>query len=449
MTLDTVRDKNLKFPAWFIRKQRFPLAAFFSVCLLGLTIPSAGVAQVGYVARFSLEKPTCLAGEPVFCNFTIQNTGAQVFSFSYRTPSRALNPDLESEPKFSVRDQQGRSLPDPAPKPCGGAKGTTVYGTVRLPPGQTHTERWLLNQWARFTRPGRYSVRAERRLPLVVFDATKQDFSGPPAAYALAVNELKLEIAPATPDQLQKAFQPYLKTLEKPAGPEAGEALLVLATLPQPFALERLSALARASAAERGLDRQQALVGLARLGTREAWQEILEIACGSEGAPAARQQPNAKPADDSLRTYAVLLLGEKGDAAFLPALLEMLPAASEALRGEILRNLGLFHDPRANQALFETLRSPDANDRINSVLGLRNLGSKEVIPALIATLSDPEAQVRQVGNFALQGLTGQKIVLPPNASPAASQHSAEQWHAWWRNHGASFTTLQLPPCRDW
>ncbi len=445
MVLDTGRDKSTNFLAWFMRNRGFSLGVFLLASLLALTVPHAGAAQVGYVARFSLEKPSYLAGEPVFCKFTIQNTGAQVFSFSYRMPSRVANPELETEPRFSIRDQQGRSLPDPAPNPCGGAKGTTVYGTVRLPPGQTHTERWLLNQWARFTSSGHYRVRAERRLPLVVFDASKQDFSGPPAAYALAVNELTLEISPSTPDQLQKAFQPYLKTLERPAGPEAAEALLVLATLPQPFALERLSALARAPAAERGLDRQQALVGLARLGTGEAWQEILKIAGGSEAAT----ESGAKPADDSLRAYSVLLLGEKSDVAFVPPLLEMLPSASDTLRGEILRSLGLFNDARANQALFETLRSPDANDRVNSILGLRNLGSKEVIPALIATLSDPEAQVRQVGNFALQGLTGQKIRLPQNASPTASRRTAEQWHAWWREHGANFAPAPQPPCRDW
>jgi len=448
MVLDTVRDKGPKYPAWFVRMRQLLLTGFLLACLFGLTVPHAGVAQVSYVARFSMEKPTYLAGEPVFCKFTIQNTGAQVFSFSYRTPSRVTNPELEAEPRFSIRDQQGRSLPDSAPKPCGGAKGTTVYGTVRLPPGQTHAERWLLNQWARFTSPGRYRVRAERRLPLLVFDASKQDFSGPPAAYALALNELKLEIAPSTSDQLQKAFGPYLKTLEKPAGPEAGEALLVLATLPQPFALERLAALAHAFTGERGLDRQQALVGLARLGTREAWQEILKVARGTDGG-VAPSNAATKPVDDSLRAYAVLLLGEKGDAAFVPTLLEMLPTASETLRGEILRSLGVFNDPRANQALFETLRSPNANDRVNSILGLRNLGSKDVIPALIATLSDPEAQVRQVGNFALQGLTGQKIVLPPNASPAASQRTAEQWHAWWREHGANFAPVPPPSCRDW
>ncbi len=432
----------------FNRFKHFPLAMWLCAGGIWLGAPRSGLAQVSYVARFSLEKPAYLAGEPIFCKFTIQNTGAHVFSFSYRTPTRVANPELETEPRFSIRDQQGRSLPDPAPRPCGGAKGTTVYGSVRLPPGQTHTERWLLNQWARFSVPGRYRVRAQRRLPLLIFDASKQDFSGPPAAFALAINELRLEISPSLPDQLQKAFQPYLKTLEKPAGPEAGEALLVLATLPQSFALEKFAALARAPAANRGLDRQQALEGLARLGTREAWEEILKVARGPQSAP-PNSPPAAMPVDDSLRAFAILLLGEKGDAAFVPPLLEILSTGPVTLRGEVLRSLGLFHDTRANQALFETLRSPAANDRVNSILGLRNLGSREVIPALIATLSDPEAQVRQVGNFALQGLTGQKIRLPQNATPAASQRSAEQWHAWWREHGANFTPVPQPACRDW
>lgn len=448
MALVTGRSRKPKSLSWFACLERFPLAGLFLACIFGLAVPRPGVAQVSYVARFALEKPAFLQGEPIFCQFTIRNTGTQVFAFSYRTPSRALNPELEAEPRFSVRDLKGRALPDPAPKPCGGAKGTTVYGSVTLPPGQIHTERWLLNQWARFSKPGRYRARAERRLPLLAFNTSTQRFSDRPAAYALAVNELSLEVVPSTPEQLQNAFRPYLKVLEEPAGANAAEALLVLATLPQPFALERLSGLARAPAGERGLDRQQALQGLARLGTPEAWAAILSIARGIDGAAAASKTP-AQPEEDSLRAYALLLLGEKGDVAFVPPLLAMLPTASESLRGEILRTLGLFHDPRANQVLFEKLHSPVTTDRVNSILGLRNLGSKEVIPALIAMLDDPGAQVRQVGNFALQGLTRERISLPPNASPAAAAQAAEQWHAWWRDHGASFTPAPQPACRDW
>jgi HEAT repeat protein len=115
----------------------------------------------------------------------------------------------------------------------------------------------------------------------------------------------------------------------------------------------------------------------------------------------------------------------------------------------VLRTLGFFNDPRSNQALFESLHSPVGSDRVNAILGLRDLGSKEVIPALIAMLEDPDAQVRQVGHFALEGITREKISLPPNASAAEAAQAAKQWHAWWRDYGANFTPTPQPACRDW
>ena len=426
------------------RCERLPLAAaLWLAWATGLLWPVAATAQVSYVARFALEKQTFLLGEPIFCKFTIQNTGSQVLAFSYRTPSRILNPELEGEPRFSVSEENGQPLPDPAPKPCGGAKGSAVYGSVTLPPGQIHGERWLVNQWARFSRPGRYRLRAERRLPLLGANARTQEFSSPPVAYALAINALSLEVVAATPGQLQAAFRPYLKTLEKPEAANAAEAVLVLTALPQPFLLEQLAALAHAPAAERRWDRQQALEGLARLGTRAAWEEILRIARG------VRSSQAKGPADDPLRAYAVQLLAEKGDAEFLPPLLEMLSTGPETLRGEVLRALGLFNDPRANQVLFQKLHSQVANDRVNAILGLRNLESKDAVPALIAMLSDPEAQARQVAHFALQGLTGQKFKLSPRASRAESARIAQQWRAWWREHGATFVPARRAPCQDW
>jgi HEAT repeat protein len=151
----------------------------------------------------------------------------------------------------------------------------------------------------------------------------------------------------------------------------------------------------------------------------------------------------------ALRAYAVLLLGEKGDLAFLPALLELASTAPIDLRGDVLRALGFFNERRANELLFEKLHSPMVNDRVNAILGLKNLESKHAIPALLAMLNDPEAQVRQVAHFALQSLTGRKFKLSSGASRAESARVAERWHAWWRGHGASFVPLRQPPCRDW
>ncbi len=431
-----------------LRNFRF-LAVFFWAAVAGAVLAPPARAQVSYVARFRMEKTAFLRGEPVFCEFTIENTGSRPFAFSYRTPTRMLNTELESEPRFTITDETGKRAADPAPRPCGGARGTAVYGSVTLPPGHTHTERWLLDQWARFPGPGRYRVRAERRLPLLALNPQTQEFLEPPAAYALAINELTLEIAPATKTELQAAFQPYLQELANPEGKDLAEAALVVTALPQPFCLDRLIALVTAPAQERRWDRQQALEGLARLGTPAAWEAISSVAEGKGLSPASGDGP-ASARDKALRSYAILLLGQRGDQALLPAVLEMASATPDAdLRGDALRALGFFDDPRANELLFRQLRSPRTTDRVNSILGLRNLERRDAIPALLAMLKDPDAQVRQVAHFALRSLTGQKITLPPDASLADAARAAEEWHAWWRNHGAGFVPHPQPPCRDW
>src|SRR5438067_9183750 len=138
------------------RLQTFRIALALAVSLFVFTRPAR--SQESYVARFILEKTIYRVGEPVFCTFTVRNTGTRPFAFSYRSPWRALGSNLPKEPRFRVADAKGRRLPDPAPKPCGGAKEGVVYGFVSLPPGGTHRERWLLNQWARLSEPGRYFV---------------------------------------------------------------------------------------------------------------------------------------------------------------------------------------------------------------------------------------------------------------------------------------------------
>jgi HEAT repeat protein len=269
-------------------------------------------------------------------------------------------------------------------------------------------------------------------------------------AYALAINELSLEIAPSTRKQRAAAFQPYLEALEKLEAKDLAEAVLVVTSLPQPFCLKTLIALATAPAHERRWDRQQALEGLARLGTPAAWEAISKIARGENPTPSSSSAAATSLRDSALRSYAVLLLGQQGDRAFLPALLEIASATPHReLRGDVLRALGFFNDLRANQVLFDNLRSREASDRVNAILGLKNLESKNVVPALLAMLNDSDAQVRQVAHFALRSLTGQQIKLPPNASRADSARATDEWLAWWRNQGASFVPVRHPPCRDW
>jgi hypothetical protein len=321
-----------------------------------------------------------------------------------------------------------------------------VYGSVTLPPGQVHSERWLLNQWARLTRPGRFEVRARRRLPLLPVDGAGDEGTAKPLAFALAVNELKFELESGTEDQIRDLLAPYVLRAGERKGPDLAEAVLVLGTLPRPYFLETIAAVVAAPAEERRWDRQMALEGLARLGTPESWQVVEELARGLKAASAG---VNSSAPDKTLRSAAIQFLAQRGDATSLPTILEIANSATDELRGEAIRALGQFEHPRASQALFEFLRSPRASDRLNAALGLRNLGVRDVVPALLAMLNDSDAQVRQVAHFALRSLTGQRFELSPSAGKAEIAGVANQWRTWWKDHAAKFTPVRSPPCRDW
>jgi HEAT repeat protein len=297
-------------------------------------------------------------------------------------------------------------------------------------------------------------------------------------AFALAIDEFAVQVEGSTPAQIEAAYQPYLAAIENLKDPNPAEAVMVLTAMPQPFFLKQLVAMANAPPPERW-DRRDALNGLARLGTAPAWEAISNVLQGADSGTNPGNRDLREGGGASLRSYALLLLSEKADRASLSLLLELLrpvpsgppPAggtglsetasgygppggtgfrqAPEPLRGDILRALGFFHDPRAYQALFDNLHSARVTDRMNSILGLKNLGTKEVIPALLAALNDPEPQVRQVANFALQGLTGHKVAVSANPSREEANRIAGDWHAWWREHAGQFS---LPPpvaCHDW
>ena len=410
------------------------------------TVPA--LAQVNYSVRFEMEKPQYLLGEPIFCRFVIRNTGTKVFAFRYRTPTRTLGTDYDQEPRFRVTDLRGLRLPDPGRRPCGSPQGTTVYGSVTLPPGQVHTERWLLNQWATFTAPGRYHLRAERRLGLREPGPQVGDLSDKALAFALAIDEFNVVVVHSNHGQLVAAYQPYLAATRNPKDANVGEAVVVLTSLPQLFFLDQLSAMANPGMPDRW-DRRDVLDGLARLNTPASWKEILKRFRDPDTAASSEAKDAAGQAEDPLRSYALLLTAEKSDPEFVPTFLEMLSKSPEPLRGEILRSLGFFHDVRASQALFDNLHSAQVTDRMNSILGLKTLGGREVIPAMLAALNDPEVQVQQVANFALEGLTGHKVPVSDTPSPEDAHRVANDWHMWWREHAGSFSPPRPAACHDW
>jgi hypothetical protein len=426
------------------RKARAALQLSFLV-LAALMNPLAADAQLNYSVRFELEKPAYLLGEPIFCQFMIRNTGMAAFNFRYRAPTRILVVDETQEPQFTVTNLAGRRLSDPGPRPCGNPQGTAVYGSVTLPPGKAHTEHWLLNQWAQFSAPGSYNVRAQRRLALLPIDPQTGNPQDKPAAFALVIDDLNVEVERSTPAQMEAAFQPYLDAIRNPQDSDPAEAVTVVTSMPQPFFLDQLIMMLNPGNPDRW-DRRDVVNGLARLDTPASWRAILKFFRSGSPPPDSGIKVET---EDALRSYALQVLAEKGDSAFLPAILATLAKSPEPLRGDILRALGFFHDPKAFQPLYDNLHSPRMTDRMDAILGLKNLGTKDVIPALMAALSDPDPPVEQVANFALQGLTDHKEAVSPNPSPTEFRRIAGDWHAWWHANAATFSLPKPAACHDW
>ncbi len=427
-----------------VRSARPDLQLSLLFLLAGMN-PAAAFAQVDYSVHFELEKPTFQLGEPIFCRYVIRNTGGAAFSFRYRSPTRNLATDYTQDPQFQVKDVAGKPLPDAGPRPCGSPQGTAVYGSVTLPPGKDHTERWLLNQWAQFSAAGTYHLRAERRLALFPIDPQTENHLDKPAAFALAIDEFSFQVVPSTPAQVEAAFHPYLTAIANPKDPDPAEAVTVLTSMPQPFFLDQLVGMLKPGKPDRW-DRRDVVNGLARLDTPASWKAILKL---FQEGDAAVDSGSKNGDEDPLRSYALLVLAEKGDSAFLPVLLEMLSKSAEPLRGDILRALGFFHDAQAFQPLFDNLHSTRMTDRMDAILGLKNLGTKEVVPALLAELNDTEAPVEQVANFALEGLTGHEETLSANPTREEFQRAAVNWHAWWRENAATFSPPKPAACHDW
>ncbi len=414
----------------------FTRSVLLPVLLFGL-LPAGEAQSVLYTARFYLERDRYLAGEPIFSVFEIKNDGPGIFQFAYRVPSRAAGEGLEKEPTFRIRTAEGELLPDVFDRRCPGAQGSVVYGIVRLSPGQAHRERWLLNEWADLTVPGRYRVGAERRLPLHGYDRAKAEFTEKPVAFARALSRLELEVveSQSTPEGLREAMQPYRSALKEDDGVRREEAVLAVSKLPQPFLLDDLAELTRETGPTSRQVRLRGLEGLARLGTREAWRAVSRVAY--------------EAGDPATQSRAIRLLAEHGGPRHLQWLLDLVPDSNARVRAVVIQGLGAFQEPRAFQALFKYLHAEEAENRVGALLGLRDMRRKESIPSMIAMLHDPDARVRQVANFALTELTGRKVTYPAPTTADAARRAADEWKVWWQENHRSFSPPPSPDCRSY
>ena len=133
--------------------------------------------------------------------------------------------------------------------------------------------------------------------------------------------------------------------------------MVVLTSLPQPFFLDQF-ALANAGKSDRW-DRRDCS---GRLGAHEHARVLAGYpeAISKRGTcrKLRRQRGAPEQAEDPLRSYALLLLAEKADPAFIPTFMEMLGKSADPMRGDILRALGFFHDTQTSRRFLTICTLP-------------------------------------------------------------------------------------------
>ena len=146
----------------------------------------------------------------------------------------------------------------------------------------------------------------------------------------------------------------------------------------------------------RSATRRAAVGALGRIGDPQATWPLLRLL----------------PVDETLRVEIVLALGRIGDPEAIPALIAHgLGGLSEAVRNaaaDALRGMGAAAVP----ALIATLRDPDPNRRAGAAQALGGMrGEPQAIAAAVRALSDPHERVREAAAASL-GESGSPAVLP-------------------------------------
>jgi hypothetical protein len=198
---------------------------------VALLAPCLCPAQVTGV--FSLEKSTFAAGEPVFLSFTLHNEGMEMEEVSTADPYSFCS-------GYTIHITR-----DAAPQPAcfQGYGGSCLSGAISLAPGESHTERLLLNYrndskgdlGAPVSLPGDYTVDASRGIAYAA-PGDSSVFTAPDHSETHQVFHLRVDDALELPPTV---YAPYVQQLTSKDDQVRREAARTLATLAPP-ALEPL-----------------------------------------------------------------------------------------------------------------------------------------------------------------------------------------------------------------
>jgi HEAT repeat protein len=126
--------------------------------------------------------------------------------------------------------------------------------------------------------------------------------------------------------------------------------------------------------------------------------------------------------DALVRATAAVGLRVLGDKRAVPALVTACGDPEPLVRADAARTLGELGGPPEIAALVSLARrDPDSSVRLEAIYAIRNIGGEDTFPIFIAALGDSDESVAFAAHSALLSKTGQ------NFSP-----DQKQWQQWWK-----------------
>ncbi|MFA4985772.1 MAG: HEAT repeat domain-containing protein [Candidatus Brocadiia bacterium] len=122
----------------------------------------------------------------------------------------------------------------------------------------------------------------------------------------------------------------------------------------------------------------------------------------------------------------------------VPRLVEVVLDESNEVKVRIIGILVRIKDERSLPLLRSLLNNPVAQVRCRSAWALGEIPANDNVPALIAALSDEDADMRFYAINSLYRLTGLKFDFEPRGAEEARAKAIALWAEWWEKNKATF-----------
>jgi len=375
----------------------------FLICALPATAQVSG--------RFYLEKTQYSPTEPVFVYFTLINTGSESVDIFPANPEQPMCSGISFD---LFRDgAQTNSCLTFAEKVC--VFNGPPSRPTPLAPGQSHTDRYLLNYHHDLRTPGNYRLEAER----TGFPGNRLQ-----SVKATLLFRVDAGAAPISSSEIQ-SWVHQLHSLDRD---ERAEAARTLASIAPPSIESTLLGFADDPEFKR-----YSPLALFRLRTPRSMEALASLVTGGT--------PGSSGALEAAR-----YLAGTGDQKWYPLLLEAAQTNPQIGYPTYAAELGGKESIPSLVQIANTSIDFPSYGRLNAVMALGSTHSRTAIPILLNFLQSGDEATSDRAAYSLQLLTHRTAF----ADPQARDHNLEviKWSSWWKREGTTARIYRDDECAD-